>query len=113
MSEYKLLIGGSLVDGDETMDVTNPATETVFATCPRGSERQMNAAVAAAKAAFPASRKMPMQTRRDPVNQLVDAIDARRDQHAFRRGQAIGRRRGFRGRRAPRVHPDTVVNEAR
>lgn len=82
MSEYKLLIGGALVDGDETMDVINPATETVFAICPRGSERQMNAAVAAAKAAFPAWRKMPMQTRRDLVNQLADAIDARRDEFA-------------------------------
>lgn len=26
MADYKLLIGGNLVDGDMTMDVINPAT---------------------------------------------------------------------------------------
>jgi acyl-CoA reductase-like NAD-dependent aldehyde dehydrogenase len=37
MSEYRLLIGGKLVDGDSTMEVINPATEEVLAVCPRGS----------------------------------------------------------------------------
>ena len=46
------LIGGKLVDGDATMDVLNPATEEVLATGPRAPEAQLNAAVAAAQAAF-------------------------------------------------------------
>ena len=54
MSEYHLLINGTLVAGDNTMPVVNPANETLLATCPRASEAQLNAAVAAAKAAFPA-----------------------------------------------------------
>ena len=47
MSDYKLLIGGKLVAGDATMEVINPANEAVLAVCPRGSERQLNEAVAA------------------------------------------------------------------
>ena len=57
MSAYKLLINGEMVDGDLTMDVVNPATEEKLADCPRASESQLNAAIAAAKAAFPAWSK--------------------------------------------------------
>ena len=77
MSDYRLLIGGQLVAGDSTMDVINPATEEVLAVCPRGSERQMNEAVAAAKAAFKGWAKQPIEERRVCVNKLADAIDAR------------------------------------
>jgi len=34
--DFKLLINGELVAGDRVMDVINPATETVVASCPRG-----------------------------------------------------------------------------
>ena len=77
MSDYRLLIAGQLVAGDSTMDVINPATEEVLAVCPRGSERQMNEAVAAAKAAFKGWAKQPIEERRVCVNKLADAIDAR------------------------------------
>jgi acyl-CoA reductase-like NAD-dependent aldehyde dehydrogenase len=53
MSEYSLLIDGELVPGDQTMPVLNPATEDVLAQCPRASKDQLDAAVAAAKAAYP------------------------------------------------------------
>ncbi|HUD50465.1 aldehyde dehydrogenase family protein, partial [Parvibaculum sp.] len=49
MSDFKLLIGGKLVAGDQTMDVVNPATEEVLAKCPRASKAQLDQAVAAAK----------------------------------------------------------------
>ncbi len=80
MSDYKLLIGGQLVDGDAAMDVINPATEEVLAVCPRGSERQLNEAVAAAKAAFKTWRKVPMAERRAMVMKLADAVEARVDE---------------------------------
>ena len=48
MSEFKLLIGGKLVDGAKSSPVLNPATEESVADCPRGSEGQLNEAVAAA-----------------------------------------------------------------
>lgn len=82
MSEYKLLIGGQLVDGDATMEVINPANEEVLALCPRGSERQLNQAVAAAKEAFRTWRKVPMVERRALVMKLADAIEARIDEFA-------------------------------
>jgi acyl-CoA reductase-like NAD-dependent aldehyde dehydrogenase len=76
MAEYRLLIGGKLVAGDATMDVINPATEEVLATCPRGSERQLGEAVAAAKAAFPAWARAPVAERQALLLRLADAIDA-------------------------------------
>ena len=83
MDDYKLLIGGQLVDGDQTMEVINPATEEVLAVCPRGSEAQLNQAVAAAKAAFPAWAATPIAERRAALMQLADAIEA--DATAFAR----------------------------
>jgi acyl-CoA reductase-like NAD-dependent aldehyde dehydrogenase len=76
MSDYKLLIGGQLVDGDLTMEVINPATEEVLAICPRASIAQLDQAVAAAKAAFPAWAKRPMAERRAMLAELADAIHA-------------------------------------
>lgn len=77
MSDYRLLIGDKLVDGDGVMEVINPATEAVLAVCPRGSERQLNEAVAAAKAAFKAWARTPVEERRACVMRLADAIEAR------------------------------------
>lgn len=72
---YKLLIDGKLVDGDMTMDVINPATEDVLATCPRASEDQLNEAVAAAKAAFPGWAATPIEDRRKALLAIADAIE--------------------------------------
>ena len=41
MSEFKLLIGGKLVDGAQTMDVVNPANEESIAKCPRASKARI------------------------------------------------------------------------
>ena len=76
MTEYKLLIDGKLVDGDDTMNVVNPATEEVLAVCPRGSEAQLDKAVAAAKAAFPAWSQRPIEERRTMITRLADAVEA-------------------------------------
>ncbi|HWD26145.1 MAG TPA: aldehyde dehydrogenase family protein [Rhizomicrobium sp.] len=75
MSAYKLLIGGKLVDGDATMDVINPANEEVLATCPRGSKAQLDKAVAAAKAAFPAWAAKPIAERKAVLNAVADVIE--------------------------------------
>jgi acyl-CoA reductase-like NAD-dependent aldehyde dehydrogenase len=82
MTGYKLLIGGALVDGDMTMDVVNPATEAVLATCPRASEAQLDAAVAAAKAAFPAWAATSIADRRALLLKLADALQARAPEFA-------------------------------
>ena len=76
MSDYKLLINGELIVGDQSMDVLNPATEAVLASCPRASENLLNAAVAAAKAAFPAWSVTSIDERKRVVNTIADVIEA-------------------------------------
>jgi acyl-CoA reductase-like NAD-dependent aldehyde dehydrogenase len=76
MSEYKLLINGALVEGDATLDVVNPATEELVATCSRASKAQLDQAVAAAKAAFPAWSKTTMDERRKVLLAIADVIQA-------------------------------------
>ena len=76
MAEFKLLINGQLVAGDATMDVINPATEDTVATCARASIAQLDQAVAAAKAAFPAWSKTTIDTRRAALIAMADAIQA-------------------------------------
>jgi acyl-CoA reductase-like NAD-dependent aldehyde dehydrogenase len=74
MSDYKMLINGHLVAGDATMSVVNPATETPVATCARASKAQLDEAVAAAKAAFPAWSRTTMDERRAVLVAIADAI---------------------------------------
>ena len=79
---YKLLIDGKLVDGANTLDVVNPATGKVFATCARADVVQLDSAVAAAKAAFPSWAATPFADRRALLERWADAIEARKDDFA-------------------------------
>jgi acyl-CoA reductase-like NAD-dependent aldehyde dehydrogenase len=76
MSDFKLLIDGRLVDGASVLDVINPATEEVFASCARASKAQLDEAVAAAKAAFPAWSAAPIADRRKVILAMADVIQA-------------------------------------
>ncbi|MBV8683401.1 MAG: aldehyde dehydrogenase family protein, partial [Caulobacteraceae bacterium] len=76
MSDFKMLIGGRLVEGDQTMDVINPATEQVVSACPRASKAQLDAAVAAAKDAFPAWSRTPISERKAVLGKIADVIQA-------------------------------------
>ena len=75
MAEYKLLIDGRLVDGAAVMDVLNPATEEVLARCPRGSAEQLDEAIAAAQAAFPAWMRTSIAERRALILKFADSIE--------------------------------------
>ncbi|YCK36158.1 aldehyde dehydrogenase family protein [Actinomadura sp. ATCC 39365] len=57
--DYRNLIGGELVPADRTMDTVNPATGEAWARIPASGAREAEAAVAAARAAFPAWSAMP------------------------------------------------------
>jgi acyl-CoA reductase-like NAD-dependent aldehyde dehydrogenase len=81
-TDFRLVIDGRLVDGASTFDVINPATERVLAKCPRADLAQLNQAVAAAKAAFPAWSATPLEERRRLVLRLADALSARADEFA-------------------------------
>lgn len=74
--ELKMLINGKMVDGDHTLDVINPATGKTHKTVARASEAQAEAAVQAAKAAFPAWAATPLAERQAMLVKLADAIDA-------------------------------------
>jgi acyl-CoA reductase-like NAD-dependent aldehyde dehydrogenase len=54
MSEYTMTIGGAAVAGGLRFDVLDPATNAVHASAPECSREQLDAAMAAAEAAFPA-----------------------------------------------------------
>lgn len=82
MTDYKMLIGGKLVAGAAEMDVINPATEEVLAQAPRASAEQLNEAVAAAKAAFPAWADTPIEERRAQILKFADNIEAKTDELA-------------------------------
>src|SRR5262245_31252692 len=74
MSSYQLLINGRLVPGASTMKVINPATEEVIAECPRADAAQLDQAVAAAKAAFPAWSATDIRERRAMLLKIADGI---------------------------------------
>jgi len=74
--EFRLLINGRLVEGTSTFDVINPATEELVAHCPRADLGQLNQAVAAAKAAFPAWAATPIAQRREKLLKFADELQA-------------------------------------
>lgn len=82
MTEYRLLIDGKLVPGDMTMEVVNPATEEVLAHAPRASVTQLDAAVAAARAAFPAWAARDIAERRRMILAIADRLEVRCDEFA-------------------------------
>lgn len=82
MQEYRLLINGKMMDGALRMPVINPATEEVIAQCSRASERQLDEAVAAAKAAFPGWAAQPVAERRAAMLKIAETLEANADELA-------------------------------
>jgi acyl-CoA reductase-like NAD-dependent aldehyde dehydrogenase len=79
---FRLLIDGELVEGDLTMGVVNPATEEIFTTSPRASLRQLDAAVAAAKRAFPGWATAPMTVRQQALLSIAAILSDNIDELA-------------------------------
>lgn len=74
---FQMLIGGQLIKGRKQFDVVNPATGKSFTQCPKADEDQLNAAVAAAKAAFPAWAACPVEERAALIEKIAAALEAR------------------------------------
>jgi 5-carboxymethyl-2-hydroxymuconic-semialdehyde dehydrogenase len=70
------LIDGRKVPGREYFQTLNPATQEVLAQVARGGEAEVNAAVAAAKAAFPGWAALPPTERAKLIRRLGDLIAA-------------------------------------
>jgi acyl-CoA reductase-like NAD-dependent aldehyde dehydrogenase len=71
---YELTIDGDAVATDRRMDVVNPATGAAFATAPVAREKELDAAVAAARAAQPGWNAIGIGRRRDALVSLSKAI---------------------------------------
>lgn len=75
-----LLIGGRMVQPEgESWDVYNPATEAVIGTVAGASAGQVDAAVKAARDAFPAWAALSGEERSAYIHRLCDAFDAAAD----------------------------------
>src|SRR5580700_1147476 len=76
-------IGGEAVQGGtETIDVVNPATNEVIAAVPAGTAADVDAAVAAAKAAFPGWAGTSPADRAAIVARMAEGLQARADEIA-------------------------------
>jgi acyl-CoA reductase-like NAD-dependent aldehyde dehydrogenase len=77
---YALTIGGQRVQTNKSFDVFNPATNAVLAQAPEGTAEHMEAAIAAAKAAFPAWSALSADERGAAVGAYADALDAHKEE---------------------------------
>ncbi|MEJ8825418.1 5-carboxymethyl-2-hydroxymuconate semialdehyde dehydrogenase [Variovorax humicola] len=76
MQQINHLIGGKSVTGRDYFETVNPATQEVLAEVASGGEAEVNAAVAAAKEAFPKWAGMPAPQRAKLIRKLGDLIAA-------------------------------------
>jgi len=74
MQQIHHLIGGKSVAGTDYFETVNPATQEVLAEVASGGEAEVNAAVAAAKEAFPRWAGLPATERAKLVRKLGDLI---------------------------------------
>jgi acyl-CoA reductase-like NAD-dependent aldehyde dehydrogenase len=77
--DFRLLIDGALVDADAQLDVINPATGQIFASCPAAGAGELDRAVAAARQAFKSWRRTSYADRAALVGKLADALRANQD----------------------------------
>ncbi|HEY0959709.1 MAG TPA: aldehyde dehydrogenase family protein [Novosphingobium sp.] len=77
MNEFRLLIDGALVPGAAELPVMNPATGRSFANAARADAGQLEQSVAAARRAFPAWAALGWSARRQMLEALADAMEAR------------------------------------
>ena len=75
----KMLIGGKLVEGAAKLDVENPATGKPFVQAERADAAQLEEAIAAAKAAFPAWAALSGDERGAYLAKLADGLEAMKD----------------------------------
>jgi aldehyde dehydrogenase (NAD+) len=88
----KLYIGGTWVApaAGGTLPVENPATEEILGTVPEGTAADVDAAVAAARAAFDGWAATPMTERGAVLDRLHAALTARTDEIARTVGLELG-----------------------
>jgi len=88
----KLYIDGAWVapSGKDTLDVINSTTEEVMATIPAGDATDIDRAVKAAKAAFPAWSQTSVQDRAKFLTRINEGLSARADEVANIVSEEVG-----------------------
>src|SRR6266404_5471435 len=88
----KLFIGGQWIApaGRETIDVHNAGNGEVMGRIPAAGEKEVDAAVRAARAAFEAWASTPAATRADYLQKISDGLKARADELARTIAQEVG-----------------------
>ena len=76
MIETKMIINGASRESGQLVDVLNPATEQAFAHCHFSTLDDLNDAVAAARAAFPAWAATSDEARKAKVMELASLLEA-------------------------------------
>lgn len=77
--QFKLPIGGRLIEGAQWIPVINPATEEPVSDCPAASVEQLEDAIQSAKRAFPSWSSSPIEKRQRLLAAIADAIESRMD----------------------------------
>lgn len=88
---FALTIDGKAAPATETFGVIDPATGREFAQCPLATVEQLDQAVAAARAAFPAWAALPIEQRAAALNAIADALVAECDDLAVLLSQEQGK----------------------
>ena len=76
MKTYSMIIGGKAVDAGKTFAVVNPASGEPFAQVQDASPEHVDAAVAAARAAFPSWSALPDAERKAKLHALGGVLEA-------------------------------------
>ena len=82
MRDFRLLVGGALIQTERHLDVINPATGARLTSCPRADETVLNDAVAAAKSAFRLWAGLSWEHRAGRLVALADRLEEEQDQFA-------------------------------
>ncbi|MEW4467737.1 aldehyde dehydrogenase family protein [Parasphingorhabdus sp. JC815] len=80
ITQYKNLINGQMVGTKDVLDVVNPANEEVIGQVPASGEAELDQAVAAARAAFPAWSKKPIDERREVIQAISATLKENSDE---------------------------------
>jgi 1-pyrroline dehydrogenase len=93
LSRHQNFVGGAWVDAveGETAEILNPATGETIAEVPKGSQADVDRAVAAAKKALPEWRETTPQERSELLLKLAEAIDEHAEELAQVESQNVGK----------------------
>lgn len=78
-TDFHLLIGGELVDGEESLEVINPATGAVFARCPAAGKAQLEHAIAIARHASSGWSGKPIGERASLIKRMAAVLRDNQD----------------------------------